>query len=76
MNKRSKPIIIKKCHLCHSLIESYNEVQKCPSCKHSFLPSNYFKKAHAKNSQEYALLFEDSSELNEKDLIRGISVLW
>ncbi len=76
MQAKAKPLIIKKCHLCSSLIESYAEVQKCPSCHHAFLPTNYCKKVHAKNSREFALLFDDSSELNEKDLIRGISVLW
>ena len=76
MSKLRKPIIIKKCHVCGDLIEAYEEPKKCPSCKHSFLPSNYFKKVHATNSKDFAELFEESHELVELDLVRGIQVLW
>jgi len=69
-------IIIKKCHVCGEMIESGKEAQKCPKCKKSFLPSNYFNKVHAKNNFEFDNLFSSSDELHEDDLIKGISVLW
>jgi len=69
-------IIIKKCHSCGHVMESSTEIQKCTACKKSFLPSNYFSKVHAKNQKEYENLFAASHELNEKDLIKGLTVLW
>ncbi|MBF0361887.1 MAG: hypothetical protein HQK49_12795 [Oligoflexia bacterium] len=39
-----RKFLIKKCHRCGSIIESYTEVKQCPSCKKHFLPINYFSK--------------------------------
>lgn len=69
-------IIIKKCHVCGTVIETLVEARKCHDCGKSFLPSNYFGKVHAKNDKEYETLFQDSAELHEDDLIKGIHVLW
>jgi RNA polymerase subunit RPABC4/transcription elongation factor Spt4 len=76
IRKTSEKVIIKKCHCCGEIIETNQEAQKCPSCKKSFLPSNYFGKVHAKNSQEFQNLFLKSDEIHEDDLIRGINVIW
>jgi hypothetical protein len=69
-------VLIKKCHLCGHLIESSKEVDKCPCCKKSFLPLNYFGKVHAKNKNDFENLFATCEELTESDLIRGIYVIW
>lgn len=76
VEKKTGKILIKKCHICGTVAESYSEVKKCDNCKKSFLPSNYFGKVHAKNSEEFAKLFSSSDELYEEDLIKGIAVLW
>jgi uncharacterized OB-fold protein len=69
-------LLIKKCHLCGTVMESYIERKKCTKCKKSFLPMNYFSKVHAKNSKEFDELFSNSDDMQEEDLIKGISVLW
>jgi RecJ-like exonuclease len=74
--KIGKVMIIKKCHICGGLNESHEEAKKCKHCSKSFLPSNYFGKVHAKNSQEYKDLFCSAEELNEDELIKGLQVLW
>jgi hypothetical protein len=68
--------IVKRCHRCGEITESYTEISKCPCCKKSFLPLNYFSKIHTKNSTDYNKLFCSSEELQEEDLIKGIYVLW
>ena len=74
--KKTGKVLIKKCHQCGHIAESYKELQKCGGCKKSFLPSNYFSKVHAKNTEEYSQLFSMSDELHEDELIKGLSVLW
>lgn len=68
--------IIKKCHMCGQMHDTATEIQKCKSCKKSFLPSNYFSKIHANNSQEFKMLFSEVNELHEEDIIKGITVIW
>jgi len=68
--------IIKKCHVCGEIIESFEEIRRCPSCKKAFLPVNYFQKCQAKNSEEFESMFSPVEELQETDLIRGLNVLW
>lgn len=75
LTKKGK-LLIKKCHVCGSLNESFKEAKKCRDCNKSFLPSNYFGKVHAKNSKEYDELFSASDDLHEDDLVKGINVLW
>lgn len=75
-HQNDEKLIIKKCHRCGTLMESYSEVKKCTGCKKHFLPANYFSKVHAKNSAEFEELFVSSGELQETDLIIGITVLW
>jgi len=76
VKKKTGKILFKKCHLCGHVAESYYELKKCDGCNKSFLPSNYFGKVHAKNSEEFSQLFSSSDELNDEDLINGLSVLW
>ena len=68
--------IIKKCHCCGQILESYKEPEKCISCKKSFLPLNYFDKIHNKENEDYKILFAESYLIEEEDLIKGIYVLW
>jgi heterodisulfide reductase subunit B len=75
-HRNDSKLIVKKCHVCGTIMESSSEIKKCSGCKKSFLPTNYFSKVHAKNSEEFDNLFATSDELLETDLIRGIAVLW
>ncbi|MDD0851520.1 hypothetical protein HBN50_00370 [Halobacteriovorax sp. GB3] len=69
-------VLIKKCHSCGHMMESTREIEKCNCCNKSFLPSNYFSKVHAKNSEEFRNLFCHIDEMHEEDLVKGISVIW
>ena len=69
-------VLIKKCHVCGALFETHKELSKCLKCKKSFLPCNYFNKVHAKDSSEFEEMFLSSTDLEEEDLIIGITVLW
>jgi hypothetical protein len=68
--------LIRKCHVCGTLVEGTKEAMRCGGCRKAFLPSNYFGKVHAKNSEDYSELFLSSDELHEEDLIKGINVIW
>ena len=74
--RRPKKVLIKKCHVCGQLIESYYEISRCPNCKKSFLPSNYLEKKESISIKSYNLYFSNTDELCEDDLIKGIHVLW
>lgn len=74
-SKRQK-LIIKRCHVCGQVHESSTELEKCVKCDKSFLPLNYFDKVHGTSQQDYQHLFAESHELDERDLIVGIYVLW
>ena len=69
-------IIIKKCHHCGFIIESFTESSKCPCCAKSFMPSSYFNKVHTKDNEHLNSLFSKSQDLDEKDLVKGLYVLW
>tara|TARA_R110002072_G_scaffold534_6_gene3886 strand:- start:66007 stop:66255 length:249 start_codon:yes stop_codon:yes gene_type:complete len=69
-------LIIKKCHCCGHLNETFKEIKRCTGCKKSFLPANYFGKVHAQNDADYENLYANSEELREEDLVKGINVLW
>lgn len=73
---KNDKIIIKKCHTCGQISESHQEPQKCTKCKQSFLPVNYFSKVHSKSQNDYDKLFAFSHELNDEDIIKGLTVLW
>jgi cobalamin biosynthesis Co2+ chelatase CbiK len=74
--KKKKKILVRKCHVCGEVIESYAEVEKCHQCHKHFLPLNYFGKVHATNSEAYKQLFEEVNSLHEDDLIKGLFVIW
>ncbi len=74
--KTREKTIIRKCHLCGEIIEARVEPEKCPTCKKSFLPSNYFGKIHAKNSEEFKKLFSKVEEIYDESLIRGLIAIW
>jgi hypothetical protein len=67
--------IIKQCHCCGHIHEETYEVERCHSCKKSFLPIKYFEKIHD-HHQNYSDLFSRVEEIEEKDLIKGLIVLW
>jgi hypothetical protein len=69
-------VLIKLCHKCGELNETCIEPEKCASCKKAFLPSNYFTKIHAKNTQEFKKLFLHIDDLQENELIKGYNVIW
>ena len=69
-------LIIKKCHICGHINESGSEVERCQKCNKSFLPSSYFSKVHDGVGEQYKNLYSSAEELEEKDLIIGIHVLW
>lgn len=73
---KSTSLLIKKCHVCGHLNETYKEPERCTDCKKSFLPSNYFNKVHAKNTEEFKQLFCEVHELHEDDLVKGHNVIW
>ena len=67
--------LIKKCHCCGKMAESLKEIERCSTCQKSFLPLKYFEKIHDVH-QQYADLFSHVEEIDEKDLIKGLLVLW
>lgn len=69
------PMLIRMCHRCGQCHESPVELDRCPHCRKSFLPSAYFQKIHDVH-QHYGELFSSASELQEEDLVKGVSVLW
>ena len=80
MKTLSKPplrkILIKKCHICGLVMESYSERQRCTKCKKSFLPSSYYGKVRATNGREFKKLFSPVEHLHSDDLIKGLHVIW
>lgn len=73
---KEEKVLIRKCHACGQLVESYVEQEKCCGCGKSFLPLNYFDKIHGDTEQKFEELFSNSNEIHEEDLIIGIYVLW
>jgi|GEM_PF-422084 hypothetical protein len=71
-------LIFKVCHACGHCNESQIEPERCQKCQKAFLPLNYFEKIHAQGdkSEKFHDLFESSDALDEKDLIKGLYVLW
>ena len=75
-HKRHTKTLIKKCHICGHINESKKELERCKNCKKSFLPSSYFSKVHDNSGQSYKNLYSLAHEIDEKDLIIGIHVIW
>ena len=72
----TKKILIKKCHICGHINESSCEVERCKKCQKSFLPISYFSKVHDNSGVKFKQLYSRAHEINEKDLIIGIHVIW
>lgn len=71
-------LIFRVCHSCGFCNETSVEPERCGSCEKAFLPLNYFEKVHASGakSEKFQELFENGSEIDEQDLIKGLYVLW
>ena len=76
VNYDAQKVIIKKCHICGHLNCTSKEIEKCPKCGKSFLPSSYFTKIHCTSSREFKELFARADEISEEDLVKGIHVIW
>lgn len=73
---KTRPLLIRKCHVCGQLVESEQEQEKCCQCGKAFLPLNYFEKIHGDPDQKFQDLFSFSDEIDEDSLILGIYVVW
>lgn len=77
---KSKNSFIRKCHVCGELNEAETEIKRCCGCKKPFMPTNYFSKVHDANglnkNEDDDALYDHCSDLNEKDLIKGLTVIW
>ena len=67
--------MMRVCHRCLKLNESEKELERCQHCNKSFLPLQYFEKIHAQH-EDWSSHFSSSEDLDEKDLIKGLFVLW
>ncbi|MBP9675060.1 MAG: hypothetical protein KBD63_08205 [Bacteriovoracaceae bacterium] len=76
--KKSSATFFRKCHMCFQVAESLHEIEKCPHCKKSFMPLNYFQKVHGQNVSDIknAQLFAPAQDLAEDDLLYGLMALW
>jgi hypothetical protein len=73
---KQEKLIMRACHRCGHCTEAPQEPQRCDGCGKSFLPLNYFTKIHADKQADFKGLFENSEDLSEEDLIKGLYVLW
>lgn len=69
-------LLIRACHSCLKVNESFQELERCSHCNKAFLPLNYFEKIHADKSTKWSGHFASSDQLEEEDLIKGLFVLW
>lgn len=81
MNKEIKlskkpQTLIRVCHMCLKINESTAEIEKCVHCQKSFLPLRYFEKIHSHAKQEWSSHFSSIEDIDDKDLIQGLFVMW
>lgn len=69
-------LILRVCHSCGHCNQGPQEPERCQKCSKAFLPLNYFEKIHSSKGEKFHTLFEDSENLDEADLIKGLYVLW
>jgi hypothetical protein len=69
-------MLIRACHTCMKITESFQEIERCSHCKKAFLPLRYFEKIHDFKGKNWQKHFEDAHDLEEEDLIKGLFVLW
>jgi hypothetical protein len=75
LNKKPQKLI-RACHVCLKLNESDGEIEKCSHCNKSFLPLRYFEKIHGKSKKDWAGHFSSIDDIDQKDLIKGLFVMW
>jgi hypothetical protein len=76
-HKKSKKLLFKVCHRCLRAHATEIEPERCPYCLKAFLPHGYFQHIHQqKKSARYQLFFQDTDDLDEEDLVKGLNVLW
>jgi hypothetical protein len=73
---KAKKILFKLCHRCGHCNQGEIEPERCGGCQKAFLPLNYFEKVHQDKSAKFQQLFEESENLEESQLIKGLYVLW
>ena len=77
LNKLNKDkLLIRACHCCSKITESYQEIERCSHCEKSFLPLRYFEKIHDFKGESWKKHFSSAEDLEELDLIKGLFVLW
>jgi len=69
-------LLIRACHACTKITESFQEIERCLHCNKSFLPLRYFEKIHDFKGESWRRHFSDADELENEDLIKGLFVLW
>lgn len=68
--------LIRVCHMCLKLNEGDGEIEKCAHCHKSFLPLRYFEKVHAQSKRNWTSHFSSIEDIDDKDLIKGLFVMW
>jgi RNA polymerase subunit RPABC4/transcription elongation factor Spt4 len=74
-HERNDPLFIRACHQCHQVSGDVQEMERCPCCNKSHLPLKYFEKIHDVHTN-YSQLFSSGKEFTDKDMIKGVTVLW
>lgn len=74
--KTKEKILIRACHSCTRVNESYQEMERCSHCNKAFLPLRYFDQIHHAKDAKYENHFSAAENLDEEDLVRGLFVLW
>lgn len=69
-------LLIRACHKCTKVTESYQEMERCLHCNKAFLPLHYFEKIHNFKGKDWQKHFSPADEIEEQDLIKGLLVLW
>ena len=78
---KQESTVIKKCHVCGTINEGHKEASRCSGCKKPFMPSNYFSKVHDSEDAGKTKSYEDwiystVDELDQRDVIKGLTVIW
>jgi hypothetical protein len=75
-NIDKEKLLIRACHACLKLNESFQELERCTHCNKAFLPLRYFEKIHQDKDHKWIEHFSSTEHLEEEDLIKGLFVLW
>jgi hypothetical protein len=69
-------LLIRNCHSCLKINESYKELERCAHCGKAYLPLHYFDKIHHDKNTKWENYFYPTNLIEEDDLIKGLFVLW